>query len=712
MTLVFGLVSVLAGLAPLWPVYQSPSFVIAVVVGILLGALVAALIRWRRWPWWYVLPGLVFVFLVAGVPVAVPTGALWRIVPTLEGEGQLILSAVTGWKQIVTITPPVGDYAGLLVPVFVIALVSSAAVVLLSRPGRLATLTVFPGLVSLGIGIWLGTGDTLIAVPAGAVVALATLGVFVRRAPGTAARRLLAGALGLCLVLVAALGATTLTSAPSLWRARVVPTLDDRSLPSPLSDYRAYVTGDLSNVSMMSVAGVKPGLMISLATLSRYDGITYTVGAPDGDFTRQSGFTTSTQRGERLDITIDQLTGPWLPLPARFEGLKSTNEPLEALYYSPRAQTAVDLNGLGSGLIYSVSGRARDAVSPASLRTSRPGEATTAVLDVPPGVQSFVTAHSSATAPPGVRLADTLEALTTTGYLSHGESDEAPSRSGHSSERITALLTDKVMVGDAEQYAVAAALLAQQVGYPARVVVGFVMPDAGPVVRGADFAAWVEVATTDGWVAIDPTPDYRPIPEAPPDDPQRVSPPQPAVEPPPVDTSQVRDNSAPRSDERDAVTPPDPWREIFMGLLTGFGVMLLLVAAALIPPLSIVAVKATRRRRRQRTLDARRAVLGARDQLADVLIDARVLVTDATTNRELLALAGRTTSPLTELVDRAGYSRDRLDDVDARSAWAELDAVERGLSEPLTRWQRWRRQLSLRSLVRRRRSPRTPRGRH
>lgn len=711
MTIVFGLASVLAGLTPLWPVYQSQSFVIAAVVGVVLGALVAGIVRWRRWPWWLVLPGLAAVFLIVGVPVAVPTGALWGIVPTLEGEGELIVSAVAGWKQLVTITPPVGDYAGLLVPVFVLALACSAAVVLLSRPGRWSTLTVIPGLLSLGLAIWCGTGNSSLAAPAGVAVALATLGVFVRRVPGTIVRRL--GAVALCVALVGVAGLATamLADAPALWRTRIVPSLNDQSLPSPLSDYRAYITGDQAAVSMMSVAGARPGQLVSLATLSRYDGVTYTVGAPDGDFTRQSGFTTAPATGDGLDIAIDQLTGPWLPLPTRFDGLTATSEPLEDLYYSPQSHTAVDLNGLGPGLTYSVAGRALEAGSLASLGSSRPGTATTAVLDVPSGVESFVTAHSLASDPAGLRLRDVLEALTKDGYLSHGEPDEAPSRSGHSAERITALLTDKVMVGDAEQYAVAAALLAQQVGYPARVVVGFVMPAEGQLVHGADLGAWVEVATTDGWVAVDPTPAYRPIPQAPPQDPQRVSPPQPAVEPPPADASQVRDNAAPRSDERDDVAPPDPWRDILAGLLTGAGWVLLVVVVALLPPLSIVAAKAMRRRRRHRRPDARQAVLGARDQLADVLIDARASVTSATTNRELLGLAGQITSPLVRLLDRAGYSLDGLDLSDVRNAWVELDAVERDLGAPLTRWQRWRRSLSLRSLLIRRRSSATPHAR-
>lgn len=702
MTVFWGLLGVIAGVTPLWPVFQSPSFVVAVAAGILLGALVATVVRWRRWPWWSVIPGLVLAFAIFGVPVAVPSATFWRVIPTLDGEGQLFGSVVTGWKQLVTIAPPVGDFAGLLVPVFVLTLISSAAVVLLARRERWSALTALPSLVTLGLSIWLGTGDLALAVPAGVIVALSMLGVFMRRVPGTAVRRIGAVAISLGLVVATGLGALAIAQTPDLWRQRVTPTLDDRSLPSPLSDYRAYLTGDLATVPMMSIAGAAPTQMLSLATLSRYDGITYTVGAPDGDFARQSGFTTSAAADNEVTVRIDQLTGPWVPLPTSFDGLRDVTAPFESLYYSASANTAVDLNGLHSGLSYTVAGRALESQPVTALTSSSPGQATTAVLDVPSGVEAFVAAHSTSTDPPGVKLADTLTALTSAGYLSHGGQDEAPSRSGHSAERITALLTDKVMVGDAEQYAVAAALLAQQVGYPARVVVGFVMPESGELVHGSDFGAWVEVATTDGWVAVDPTPEYRPIPEAPPDDPQRVSPPQPAVEPPPADTSQVRDNAAPRSDERDPVAPPDPWRDIVLAILTVGGWILLVVAVALIPPLTILLIKIARRRRRRLAPDARTRVLGARDELADVLVDGRVAVTPATTHRELLELAGVARSSLVALADRADYSLESLDASDAENAWSEVSVIERGLSRPLGRWQRLRRALSLRSLFRRR----------
>ncbi|MDY7555683.1 transglutaminase domain-containing protein [Cryobacterium sp. 10C3] len=68
--------------------------------------------------------------------------------------------------------------------------------------------------------------------------------------------------------------------------------------------------------------------------------------------------------------------------------------------------------------------------------------------------------------------------------MSHGIGEDEPvSRSGHGLDRISQLFTDEPMLGDAEQYAVAAALLARRLGFPARVVMGFAPRRSEPPTR-------------------------------------------------------------------------------------------------------------------------------------------------------------------------------------------------------------------------------------
>src|SRR5690606_7659808 len=142
---------------------------------------------------------------------------------------------------------------------------------------------------------------------------------------------------------------------------------------------------------------------------------------------------------------------------------------------------------------------------------------------------------------PGARLQAMLEGLRAEGYISHGVDDDEPSsRSGHAADRITELLTGQRMIGDAEQYAVTAALMAGELGFPARVVFGFA-PERGSeagltTVTGEDVSAWIEVNTSRfGWVTLDPNPDPREIPEEEPEDPTQVARPQSPVQPPPTE---------------------------------------------------------------------------------------------------------------------------------------------------------------------------------
>ena len=63
------------------------------------------------------------------------------------------------------------------------------------------------------------------------------------------------------------------------------------------------------------------------------------------------------------------------------------------------------------------------------------------------------------------------------------------------------------MVGNDEQYAAVMALLAGEVGVPARVVLGAEVPEGG-VVTGKDVSAWVELRAADGSWRTLPTEDF------------------------------------------------------------------------------------------------------------------------------------------------------------------------------------------------------------
>src|SRR5690606_13282632 len=120
-------------------------------------------------------------------------------------------------------------------------------------------------------------------------------------------------------------------------------------------------------------------------------------------------------------------------------------------------------------------------------------------------------------------------------------------------------------VGDDEQFSVAVALIAQELGFPARIVYGARLTGepglpvcADGVCRAGDLAAWVEVRSSAGdWIAVDVTPQHTQPPalqvteqrdprvatEVRPDVVEEVVPPRPAQD----DTSRA-DRGAPGLD--------------------------------------------------------------------------------------------------------------------------------------------------------------------
>ena len=182
--------------------------------------------------------------------------------------------------------------------------------------------------------------------------------------------------------------------------------------------------------------------------------------------------------------------------------------------------------------------------------------------DVPEGLSDLASEAVAEAATPIERVRSLQSMLSQDGFFSHGLEGEALSRAGHGAERISTLLGSDQMVGDDEQYAAAMALLAGQLGIPARVVMGF-YPDedqAGEAVfeaNGDTLHAWVEVAFEGaGWVPFDPTPpedqlpnDQTTKPRADPK-PQVLQPPPPPQEP--VDLPPTVPDDRGSEDEEDA----------------------------------------------------------------------------------------------------------------------------------------------------------------
>lgn len=719
----------------LWPIYRDTALIVLAIVAIGLGtaiALAGALVRWSAWK---VLLATVAAFTVVGVPLAVPGRTVYSVLPEPAGLLELYAGVVVGWRQLLTIDLPVGAYQALLVPALVLLLVGPVATLTIAlraergERAALVPLAVFPLAVALG--------PEQPELPITTAIALATtllLWMAVwrrhRRAAAVASagssdsRWLSARALaaGIALLLVAGgVGAATVAVIPPAGDRTVLRTVVERPFdpldqPSPLAAYRASFAPDVARSTALTVTGAPAGSRIRLAVLDSYDGAVFAVGSDRVDSASGRFVRIPTERdlaeaeGEPISVTIAvrRPTGVWLPTIGEFGRITIAGEDAADLrdrfVYNATTGSAAFVGGVPVGLEYAL-----DAVigppARASLESAVPGSAAVpGITDVPEALRSWLDDVLVDIEGSGPRLRRALETLRSEGYLSHGISDdEAPSRSGHSIERLNELFTDRPMVGDAEQYAAAAALIARELGFPSRVVLGYGPLESSETVALAesDRTAWVEVSTAaEGWMPVDVVPERRELPPTEPNDPIPVSRPQNAVQPPVDDPPPLEELAPPEVEQLDDPTL-DPFWQTVLAVLRVVGSVLLVAGLIASPLLGIVAAKLRRRRRRRTAGDPTSRILGGWSDVTDEACDLGLELPEAATRTEVAAAIGRPQAlVLARVADRAVYAPEEPEPIEAERVWITADALRASLAEGLTRRERWRAAISPRSLRR------------
>jgi len=735
--------------AAFWPIYRSVELIVLVIATMAVGSIIAILGAVLRWSTLRVTVASLIAFLVLGVPLAVPGLALYGIFPTLEGLWALVSGVALGWKRLLTISLPVGDYEALLVPVFLLVLVTTVVgltIAIRSRVGDLAVIApivlfvtgilfgpdfaAWPQALSLGlmIGIllwliwrrWYRRREAIRLLTTQAVDARGTPIETPTGGGFVGFRSILSGAL---ILAIACGGAIAIADAAPPMNERVVlrngieQPFDPRDYVSPLSAYRSYWRSPAKDSVLFTVNGLPTGERVRVATLDSYDGIVYSVGSDlvtssSGSFTRVPfTFDQSAVRGEpvRISVSIIDYSLVWVPTIGAFTSISFAGSGAEAarnlFYYNDTSRTAAVVGGLSDGDSYAL-----DAVMPNQpgedeLATLDPGSATVPVPRVLP-VQLGVAldAYVADVEGPGARLVAMLSGLKADGYISHGVGDDEPrSRSGHAADRIDELFTASRMIGDAEQYAVAAALMAQQLGFPARVVFGFEphgAAEGGIVpVRGSDASAWIEVNTAQyGWVAIDSTPPVREIPEEIPRDPAQVARPITVVPPPVTESEPVDPQSSPDS-VQDEPRALDPVLLVILAVLQVLGWIALVCAIALAPFLVIIGAKLRRRRLRRKAPSAVDRITGGWHEFEDAVVDHGYLPPSSATRSEMAATFGGMQSRiLASVADRAVFAPMEPDEAEVESVWRAVADLRATMAMGRSRWERLRAAVSLKSL--------------
>ena len=531
-------------------------------------------------------------------------------------------------------------------------------------------------------------------------------------------------------------------------RSTIGPEIQLAAEASPLSSYRSLFEKDRADQVLFAVSPVTGSpSRIRLATLDSYDGEVFRAGG--GDSADQAHFVrvpASLDGGEgervRARIAIDSLDGIWMPTAGRLTAATFSGDRAASLadgfYYSAAAEAGVQTagDGLATGDSYLID--AVEPTLPALADIDAPGSADSAV-EAPESLTTWVEQHRTGSG--GTALEGLVELLRERGYLSHGLSLDTtapawvaelpgytfqPSASGHSLARVGTMFTRLLeretdpraeasgnyvaAIGDDEQFAVAVALVARELGFPSRVVMGARLTSADPALstcdeglcRAQDLAAWTEVQDAAGrWVPVDVTPQYENSPslevteqrdpenvtEVLPDSVEEVLPPDP-----------IQEDSGADDSEPPAAGVDLAW----LGpALRVAGIVTAVFVLVFGPFLTIILAKSIRRRGRRRQGAPGSRIAGGWDEYVDAAIDAGRGAPRAATRSELATVYATASGPvLAEAADRAVFSHGTMTAEEADEFWRIVESERRQLAREGGAWQRLRATVSLRSFVR------------
>ncbi len=724
------------------PVFASAAWLPAAVGGISIGVGLGVVAVWRRWPVLVAVAALIGAYVLAGGALALRSTTIGGVVPSLDTLRGLALGAVRAWKALLTVDVPTAGFETVLLVPLISTLITALAATVLALRARRAGWALVPVLALLGVSIGFGLYRAAVPLVQGAVlatVALAWLGWRRHRdravggealAAGHSAESLAAsrrrrafGGAGMVLGALAIGTATVAFAAPqqdrNVLREEVIPPLELRDYASPLQSFRKWVR-DYENEPLFTVDHLPQDGRVRLATLDAYDGIVYAVSG-NGSSTGGSFASVGTElaadvegQPEPFTVAINALSGVWVPTVGEVKAVSFLGDQADslnrALHHNPATGTLVETYGVGAGVMYEFSAVVAAPPSTQELETASFARLAPPAITQSPEVARTTAADvvSDAGGPYGqvTALADHLSGA---GFFSHGLEGQASSRSGHRTERIAELLASDQMIGDDEQYAVAFALMAHELGIPVRVVVGF-YPDTysdGPFeATGSTAHVWTEVAFDGlGWVAIDPSPaeDQAPVNEE--QQPQREPKPRVLQPPPPPAPPAEVPPSLPTEDEVVEDSAVD-----VAALVRTLVVVLAFAGGSVIlwgPVVWILIAKARRQRRRRRVGPAWDRLNGAWMEVADLAADYRVTVPAHATRVEGARLVDEgfehaSTLALAARADEGVWAPGAPTDDAVADYWSDVATAMRSMhrSRPLAT--RIAARMSLRSLAQRR----------
>lgn len=626
----------------LYPVYGTPLLFVSVMGFAAVGAGIVVLGTLRRLRTGGTVLAAIGAWFLLGAPLTMPSSTIAGIIPTPRTLYGLLVGPVTAWRDMLTLDPPIGETFNLLVVPgligFLVGLIGFSFSLRSDHPVAAwvpagvgyVVAAAFGSTVSLW-PLWSGIAFFVIVV-VWTTVRRGTMRDQLSSTPATL--RPVRFVFGAAMLVVAALvglvvaPAVAKTPERDTLRALVDIPINLREHRSPLQAFRANIS-KFRDETLLIVRGGRPGDIVRVATLDVYDGLSYRVSTLDDEamdettFRRVGQWIADDSEGDRitLDVEVHGYESVWVPTvgrttSVRFDGDRSI-ELGENFFYNHATGTGVDASGLQRGDHYELQAIVtprppdEDIAAAAAGKLQQPR-----VAGVPEQVRSLAVQWTEGIAGAGEQALQ-LEQQLQKGYFSHGQPDEVTSVPGHSQHRLAKLLADpNLMIGDHEQYAVAMALMARELGIPARVIYGYEVRSSAQI-TGENVGAWPELYFEElGWVRFNPTPpETQKADELEPPDPPL---PQPYIENPPPPPAKPE---VPLPEEQLPIETGEPpadqitidWGEVGrIALITGIPLLTIVVPIAL-----IVGLKWRRKVRRRNDPQVANRVAGAWLELVD-----------------------------------------------------------------------------------------------
>ncbi len=725
--------------------YSGRQYLLVGLVGIVLAAGVAVTVAALRWSVLVTVAGVVGLYFLLGPALLLRNEPGGGALPTADALRSMAELATGGWKQLLTTLPPVASSGPMLFAPFVIGLLATALGVSAAERTRSPWLPVlFPGLAFAAV-VLLGTDRPGARLAQGVgllVLALVWAALRHRRIvpparnnAGRAARVTVGVGMLVVAGVVAALAGPSAPGAHGgrlVLRTYVKPPFDLAEYPSPLVGFRKYTQAakNLYDKPLLTVRGLPSGQVLQIATMDNYDGTVWgatnatvatAAGEPIDAFSRVGETIRSDAAGTQVSYSVTVAPNyaaafdlnAWVATAGvltsiRFDG-PSARELAEQFRYNLYTHAGITTERLASGDSYRVS----SVVAPsAALSTNaRPYAVPTVNQSVTAFVADKAAQWSGGANSVMAQVLSVAKHLHDYGAWSDGGPGEGQFLPGHSTGRLASFIAAQEPVGDDEQYAATLALMANNLGMPARVVLT-ATPEDG-VVRGRDVHADVQLhvrsAAYTGWVTVPRErymPDRNKKPKTiPPQEIQdanaaNVPPPNP-VHPP----STLDDPEQPQQNTSKLIAHKHKAGWQLPGWIVWILRWLVVPLLALLAiALAIVGVKRLRRRqRRNRGSPTDRFASGWREVL-DRARDLGVSVPGLATRHEqgrLLAAQPQwsRTAELATAADWGVFGAGERDADSAERYWSDVEATCRSMSRSAPRWRRIAAAVNLRTFA-------------